>query len=227
MAVPAYQLRYSARRRTLQLQIKAGQLWVAAPVGLSVRQIEAFIQQKSAWVEQHLSAPLPQVPDWLGLGELPYLGRRLQLKVVTDVLNAWTLEGDTLWLQLSSRNKAVNQRRWMQQLVQQFYASETELWFNTQAPGLAAAMGLRYQAIQSGDFKRKWGSCNSKGELQFNWRLMMAPPWICTYLLVHELAHLQHMNHSPDLWQLVAAHNADAKKARLWLRQNQHWMQLI
>lgn len=226
MSLPPYQLRYSSKRRTLQLQIKAGQLRVAAPVGLSLRQIEDFIREKAGWIERHLSVPEPLVPDWLTQQQLPYLGQQLQLKIVTDTLNAWTLEGDTLWLQLSSRNKAENQRRWMQQLVQQFYANEAELWFGHSAARFANAMGVQYQRISSGDFKRKWGSCSSKGDLQFNWRLMMAPEWICTYVLVHELAHLRHMNHSADFWQLVSQFNADAKPARAWLRQNQHWMQL-
>jgi len=224
--IPAYQLRYSARRRSLQLQIKGGQLLVAAPMGLSLAQIEAFIRQKQNWIIKHLNKETLVVPNWLALGELPYLGRTLKLRVVQDQVNAATLEADTLWLQLSARNKAGNQLRWLQQLIQQFYCRETKLWFGQQAPGYAAAMAVDYQQIQSGDYKRKWGSCTGQGVLSFNWRLMMAPEWVCHYLLVHELAHLRHMNHSALFWQLVEQHNADAKNARHWLRQHQHWMSL-
>lgn len=85
-----------------------------------------------------------------------------------------------------------------------------------------------YQAMTGGEWthitirdqKTRWGSCSSKGTLSFNWRLMLAPPAILDYVVVHELCHLTHMNHSPDFWQAVENVYPDYRNARKWLKEH-------
>lgn len=224
--LPSYQLRYSSRRKTLQLKIKDGQLFVSAPSALPLLQIERFIKDKEGWISKHLASSAKEKPNWLSRNVLPYLGEELVLKRVAGASNSYVFEHQTLWLQLSARTKPDNRLAWQQKLIILFYKEETTRWFSEQAKDYAAKMNVSYQRIESGDFKRKWGSCTSFGVLHFNWRLMMAPQWVCHYLLVHELAHLRHMNHGKEFWRLVALHNSDAKRAKEWLRENQHWMTL-
>lgn len=73
--------------------------------------------------------------------------------------------------------------------------------------------------------RRRWGSCSSDGSLRLNWRVVMAPPPIIDYLVVHELAHLDEMNHSARFWELVARHIPDHKARRNRLREigRQYW----
>ena len=66
--------------------------------------------------------------------------------------------------------------------------------------------------------KTRWGSCSSKGGLNFNWRLCLAPPEVVDYVVVHELCHLCEMNHSPAFWALVESILPDYKASRQWLR---------
>lgn len=68
--------------------------------------------------------------------------------------------------------------------------------------------------------KTRWGSCSSKGNLNFNWRLLMAPLEILDYVVVHELCHLAYLNHSPQFWQLVGDILPDYSQCRRWLREN-------
>ena len=90
-----------------------------------------------------------------------------------------------------------------------------------------------YQTITGGNYskisirsqKTRWGSCSAKGTLSFNWRLMLAPPSILDYVVVHELCHLTHMNHSPAFWQAVEKAFPDYKIARKWLKD--HGSELI
>lgn len=70
------------------------------------------------------------------------------------------------------------------------------------------------------DQKTRWGSCSSKGRLAFNWRLMLAPPVILDYVIVHELCHLAHMNHSREFWQCVGTIIPDYKEHRKWLKEH-------
>lgn len=80
--------------------------------------------------------------------------------------------------------------------------------------------GGEYHRITIRDQKTRWGSCSSKGTLSFNWRLMLAPPAILDYVVVHELCHLTHMNHSPAFWQAVEAAYPDYRSARAWLKEH-------
>ena len=80
--------------------------------------------------------------------------------------------------------------------------------------------GGSYSRISIRDQKTRWGSCSSKGTLSFNWRLMLAPPAILDYVVVHELCHLTHMNHSPAFWQAVEKVYPDYKNARKWLKDH-------
>lgn len=80
--------------------------------------------------------------------------------------------------------------------------------------------GLRFSNIRVMENKTRWGSCSSKGELAFNWRLIFAPQEVLKYLVVHEMCHLIEMNHSERFWQLVETLDSNYRSAKLWLKQN-------
>lgn len=82
--------------------------------------------------------------------------------------------------------------------------------------------GGTYNKITIRDQKTRWGSCSSNGTLSFNYRLMLAPPRVLDYVVVHELCHLTHMNHSSDFWNMVASILPDYKEYRRWLKENGH-----
>nr|WP_269822735.1 SprT family zinc-dependent metalloprotease [Rheinheimera faecalis] len=225
--LPAYQLKFSAKRRSIQLKIQSGQLWVCAPTGCDLQFIQQLIQQKKDWIHKHLSQQQQHTEaGWLEQRQIPFFDDKLQLKIVQDSVNQFSLDGDCLWLQLSSRNKAQSQQKWIEKLVSEFYLQQAQLWFEQQVQQEQQRMSLQSREVRVCNFKAKWGSCDSSGVLSFNWRLLMAPQWVAQYVVVHELAHLVYMNHSKSFWTLVSKFNSDAAKARLWLKQNQHWMQL-
>lgn len=80
--------------------------------------------------------------------------------------------------------------------------------------------GGNYSRISIRSQKTRWGSCSSKGTLSFNWRLMLAPPSVLDYVVVHELCHLTHMNHSSAFWQAVEKAFPDYRNARKWLKDH-------
>ncbi len=80
--------------------------------------------------------------------------------------------------------------------------------------------GGSYSRITIRDQKTRWGSCSSTGTLSFNYRLMFAPPRVLDYVVVHELCHLTHMNHSREFWNLVASVMPEYKTYRNWLKEH-------
>ena len=88
------------------------------------------------------------------------------------------------------------------------------------AEAYAARMGVTYGRITIRCQQSRWGSCSSKGNLNFNCLLMLSPPEVITYVVVHELAHRKHMDHSPAFWAEVGAVLPDYRESVLWLKAN-------
>lgn len=103
-----------------------------------------------------------------------------------------------------------------------FYETRAQEAFGERVRFWAARMGLveRVKRVTIKDQRSLWGSCSEAGNLNFNWRVVLAPPEVLDYLVIHELAHLREMNHSSRFWAHVSEHCADYKARRKWLRLN-------
>ena len=84
----------------------------------------------------------------------------------------------------------------------------------------ATQLGVTYSSIRIAEQKTRWGSCSSRGTLSFHWRLILAPPAVMDYVVVHEVCHLIHMDHSPDFWAEVESLMPDYKVYKTWLKKN-------
>lgn len=109
--------------------------------------------------------------------------------------------------------------------LEQRYIAAAKEYFPKRAAYFQQFTGGSYNRITIRDQKTRWGSCSARGTLSFNWRLMLAPPAILDYVVVHELCHLTHMNHSAAFWQKVASVYPDYRTARKWLKD--HGQELV
>ena len=112
-----------------------------------------------------------------------------------------------------------------QKLLEKRYRRAATEYFPKRVFFYESQLPVHHKKITIRDQKTRWGSCTSSGTLSFNWRLMMAPPHILDYVVVHELCHLIHMNHSPAFWDVVSSLIPDYKECRMWLRV--HGQELI
>jgi len=107
---------------------------------------------------------------------------------------------------------------------------ELDSWYIKQAKEIitkrvehySKIMQTSYKNISFSDTKSKWGSCGPDNALQFNWRLIMAPPLVTDYVIVHELAHTIEKNHSRDFWKKVELYKPAYRQYRKWLETNSH-----
>lgn len=105
-------------------------------------------------------------------------------------------------------------------LLEQWYIGQAKKLLPEQVDYYAKQLNLSYSVLRIKDQKTKWGSCSSKKAINLNWRIIMAPNQVIAYVILHELVHLKHMNHSRDFWMTLESYFPDCKKWRKWLKDN-------
>jgi len=223
-----------SRRKTLSLQVREGQVLVRAPYSVEEKFINAFIQKKSTWLKAKI-AQQRQVDDFccdFTQGSSLFLFGELVTLDISFAKRANTLliEGvdspKTLNVVLAERNrKKLNDKV----LLAAAAKKQIECYFKQLAEDIiplkvtvySQKTSLTPTSIKIRQYSARWGSCNNRGELSFNYLLMMLPAHVIDYVIVHELCHLQHLNHSKEFWQLVGKYFPNYIQAKQWIKANQ------
>lgn len=106
--------------------------------------------------------------------------------------------------------------------VERWYRREARQRLGRAAEVHAPRLGVRFTALSVRDQRTRWGSCSRNGRLSFSWRLVLAPPFVLDYVVVHELCHVREFNHSRAFWRLVESARPDWRDAAGWLREHGH-----
>lgn len=202
-----YTLKRTQRRRSMALVIlPTGELEVRAPRWVAKREIETFIDERKAWIARHLDhiKRRPAMPSrtWQA-GDTFYLhGKPYTLEVVKGSRTKVELEEGVLRLTSRLPESVTAVRRqlmaWMQQLAHEHFA--------VRLAELAAEMGEPTPNLTMTNARQRWGSCQARRrQINISLRLLAATPAVQDYVLVHELSHLKHMDHSSAFWARVAA----------------------
>jgi predicted metal-dependent hydrolase len=189
-------------RKTLAILVRpGGEVEVRAPLRCPRAQIEAFVQAKAGWIAKKTAAAQENHAQRQFLlsyqSTMPVLGNNVPL--------AQLLPPGLAEARLRAACVA-----YYRALAKQLLPRRVHCW--------GKKMGLCPAQIKINSAKTRWGSCSGKGSLNFSWRLMMAPEPLVDYVVVHELAHLREMNHSPRFWAVVAAALPDFWSRRAALR---------
>lgn len=179
---------------------------------------ESFLRENAAWVlekTRKYKRFREAAPErTFEVGEMfPYLGEEYELAVEPRPRAA--VEDGVIRL----RRNAVEQSS-IKRALENFYRRSARDHFEARADRFASEMGVTYEKIEIRNQRTKWGSCSTSGTLGLNWRLMMAPPEIVDYVVVHELAHLRESKHNREFWTLVAEHDSAYKQHADWLEEN-------
>lgn len=206
-----------SRRKTISIAItQDAAVVVRAPLRAPLPVIEGFVRRKREWIlekralaQTRREAHKPR--EFISGEELPYLGGSLML-AFTGGMRAELL-GGTLEL---PRSKAGEAGR----LIAKWYAERAIEFIGARVQVYAARTGIRPSSVSVTGARRRWGSCSAQGRLNFAWRLIMAPPDVIDYVVVHELAHIEHHNHSRAFWARVGEIMPDYAVKRKWLKDN-------
>ena len=211
-------------RRTAALHIVGSDLQVRVPEHLEDGRVAAILRQKRPWIRSkvaELQRVPPHRPRELASGEsFPYLGRNYRLKVLEGHQVGVRLSGGYLRATVRPEEQGEQRETRIQQYLQNWYRSRARERLSEKAIRYAQQIGVTPTGMSVRNFKSRWGSCNKTGYMVFNWNIIKAPHAIANYVVIHELCHLIHPNHSKDFWRLVARHDGAYEKHKQWLKQH-------
>lgn len=221
----------SSRAKRLRLVVKATGIECVMPVALPEQRAWAFIHQHRAWLVKKYEDAVARVPAaslWNALADghevmLPFQGREVPLRVTrTDGLRSrLNVSAESFQLDLPGRHRA----DW-RALGEGALFSWARRWLTTRVEESVlqhqARAGLHPGPIRVKRMRTRWGSCGAQNAINLNWLLTFAPPTVLEYVVVHELCHIRHRDHSARFWSLVAEHLPDYANQRTWLKTHGH-----
>ena len=212
-ATAPFAVRESQRARRLTVRVyPGGRVEVTVPAGTRPDAVAAFVSRHRSWIDRKVAAyaqrpdparePLPaRIP-------LQAIGREWQVTYLPGSRNrVQPRGGDELEVRGDAARQADTREALRGWLIEEARGA-LEPW----VARVAAECGLDYQRVQLRRQRTRWGSCSRSGTISLNVCLLFQPPEVVRYLLVHELCHTRHMNHSPRFWRLVAEHEPDYER---------------
>lgn len=206
-----------SRRKTVALIVTAeAALVVRAPLRAPLSYLQDVVRAKSGWIRKKLleaaAGPQPQAKAYVEGEEFLYLGKAYKLRIKPDAERDIALKDDLCL--------AANLLPIARTIVRHWYKSEALRLITERCALYQDIASQAPVSIKISNAGKRWGSCGAKGTLNFSWRLIMAPLEIIDYLVVHELSHIGHLNHSKQYWQKVASVMPDYRERERWLRKN-------
>lgn len=215
----AYTIRRSERAKHMRLRVlRDGRVEVVLPARAPSSRVETFVRDNTEWIHRTRARMMARTPDMPAstTHETWYKGRRVPVTHLpgngSSYLIHWTGKGFEITGDGSQERTA--------ELLEAWFRKAARAVFHERAHALNAGTRYSWSRIRIGDQATRWGSCSTNGTLSFNWRLLMAPPEVLDYVVIHELAHLREMNHSPRFWALVQAQCPGFQRHIEWLKDH-------
>ncbi len=205
-----------SRRKTIALIVERdGSLTVRAPGKVSRKLIQDWVDGKASWIAERRAEILqrnPPVRTYRAGETLPFLGQSYPLLRPDEFGGNLSFDGQNFFLPAGCPDPRAACEAWYRQEARRVLQSRVEQ--------LAGQFGYSYKKLRITGARTRWGSCSTSGSLSFTWRLVMAPPEAIDYVVIHELAHIDHPNHSAAFWGRVSELSPGYKDQRRWFKQH-------
>ncbi len=216
--------RSKRRKKTVGIRVARDVVEVTAPTRTTIKEIEEILRKRGNWILQRLEAAsqMPPPCQLLSGEKLPLLGGEVTLRVEESEVKRASASSKEGVLQVLVPQAVADEEhqelvskavvRWYRQQLETYLKESVARW-------LPVMGGSKMPRVLVRDQRSRWGSCSSDGTLRFSWRLGMLEPGLIDSVVVHELAHLEVMNHSPAFWEVVLRAMPDARDRRKRLNE--------
>ena len=198
---------------------------ITVPSELDDESVARIIQRKRGWIHRKIAfnseVRFPHKPKEYVSGEaFTYIGRNYRLKVLAGSSQGVELRDGRFIARMPSELQGEARSQRIAEELREWYREHARQKLSQRARMHAKRMRLKLGKANVGDYRRQWGSCHQSGDILFNWKIIIAPMRIIDYVVVHELCHLVHRNHSPEYWKLLFRYLPDYTESKEWLRVN-------
>jgi predicted metal-dependent hydrolase len=206
-----FSLERTTRRKTVSISVGYEGVRVLSPPDMDDESVLGLVRKRGAWVlrkqagYRELGGALV-IREFVSGETFYYLGRQYRLKVVPEassVVTRVTARGALLFAPVPVDVDEAIQRASVRSGLRHWYREKARLRFSTRANAIASLLGVPAPAIHIVDQSKRWGSCDARGHIRLNWRLIMAPISLVDYVIAHEACHVLEHNHSRRFWRLL------------------------
>jgi len=210
------------RKKTVSFRIKNQEVIISVPKFLSDNEINNLVEIKIKWIKNKLALEKlnnVSIKRKYENGDIfLYLGSEYSLKIKKSYRDNIYIKDKNLIVEaknvLSTNNIKNNIKNW--------YISESKKYLTKTNSYYEILIGVKSNKLLFGQYKSKWGSCNSKKTISYDWRIIMAPFEVIHYLIIHELCHIIYPNHSKYFWKCVEKYMINYKIQKKWLKNNSY-----
>lgn len=213
-----------AKRKTVGFIVDERGVTVRAPRWVSVAEIEKMLQEKEGWIQKKLT----EFGNWqkeIGMqtvrfedgARIPYLGQFLKLRLDPEARSVFLSEGKEGLELIVNASKDTEPDR-VKDWVQVWFKKDAERYLGERIRLIADRALVSFRGWGLSSAKGRWGSCSADRRIRLNWRLIHLDPKLIDYVIAHELAHLDEMNHSARFWKRVGEIYPDYENARRALK---------
>jgi predicted metal-dependent hydrolase len=207
----AFLIERTARRKTVAISVGFDGVRVLAPSDLDDDLVLGIVRKKGAWLLRKQAAyqelgGQPVAKEFVSGETFHYLGRQYRLKLVHDetaITTRIAARGSTLVAPVLPNGHVSVQRASVRSGLRRWYRERAIQHFPGRAQMIAETLGIRAPTVEVVDHSKRWGSCDSRGRVRLNWRLVMAPMQLVDYVIAHEFCHVLEHNHSRKFWRLL------------------------
>jgi predicted metal-dependent hydrolase len=214
----------TARKKSVALSIRNGTVVILTPQRISNHEIQAIITANNDWIRakllRHEETQKRTQRAFVDGERFLYLGEKYPLKVIDGQRALAELTDGCFNVHVRQASTPERRARSIRAAFLRWYKSEAETVIKERVAFYSSIIGRTPNRIFFRDYKSMWGKCDAAGNITFNWKLVMAPEPVLDYVVVHEMSHLHHLNHSTVFWQCVESVLSDYKTRRKWLREN-------
>lgn len=200
-----------AKRLTLKVDSKERQAVLSIPPRCTQKQAISFVKMHQDWIIKGLK-DLPQTQRFTSGQSISLFGKEILIQHAPEKRWGARIENDILYV---SGGSEFTHRR-----VKDFIKKQAQANFLKLSQKQAAKIGCEVNDVVIKDTKSRWGSCSSLNNINYNWRLALAPKEVIDYIVAHEVSHLAHQDHSEDFWQCVATLCPKYEIGQTWLKQH-------
>ena len=219
-----YQLLPGSERKTTDIVIERnGMIVVRPPKGYSPEKVDAVVESKRLWIYKNLAEwqdlnATAVVREWVNGETFLYLGASYRLSLVTEQTSDLKLKEGRFYLQRSLLDGHDSSKA--KQAFEFFYTQKGLQRIKKRIDYFAPKAGVVPGNLSVKDMGFRWASCSQNNALSFHWKCIMAPVKIIDYVIIHELCHIHHRNHSDAFWNEVDKIMPDYRERKLWLKNH-------